>query len=421
VGPSGTQTDGLTRRHQKPEDGRVKIPSLRMSAAILVAACAWMLHIRHAEKQQLAAEITELRERIAQPRIPVIQPLAEPMHSAIDWESLARTWPAFGDDYGIYKARIRLNQKLLHASADELSAALDDLLAADIPQRMFESYAWRIVEPLGQLDPELALAKCIHAVRHSDGAVLFPLGAAFEAWAWRDPQAAITWFDHEVEMGTFMDRSFHRTQPPEARFEHILLRVLIDTHPDVARQRIARIPEDLRRDYLREAARYGPCPIGYTAVLRDAIPAGYQRDVMFSWPVRHLVEQRGFDAVTEFMDAINASSSERKEMLQVALQVKPVRSMDDFLTMWKWSRLHDPERADELAGARLCAAVAKRPGLPGFSFEQASQIAVDSESESLLAGFLHGHAARDRREQSRELITHISDPDLRKRVSDILK
>lgn len=408
----------LTCRCRPHDKHHVKKNSMRICVGILLVL-GMLLYVRHGEGRRLGVEIAELQKRIAEPRIPVISMPISNESTRFDWQETARNWPAFGDDYGTMKAYVRMRHALQHLSAEELAAAVDDLAAADISGYLRESFGTMLVEPLAQLDPELALKKSIHVIRDTDGGALHTLSVALEHCARRDPSAATAWFDHEVAAGTFMSRNLEESYP--SIFEMRLINGLIDTDPAAARKRIMLLPEDKRDSYLGFLGDKMRSHTAYAALVRGSLTEGSNRAFKIARPAGDIFLNEGYAGVTEYIREINASPAEQQEIIRSALRAPEIHSAEDIQAMRAWVMSHQAEDMDELVGEQLSFAVPRRPGLPGISFDHASEIAKNSGSESLLAAFLQSHTAQRNPEQARELAQLINDAALRDRVLSRLK
>lgn len=378
-----------------------------------------VLFIRHGEARRLEAEITELRERIVQPRIPVILPVADVSNDPVDWQNVARNWPAFGNDHGIWSAHVRMRHKLQQVPAEKLAAAVEDLAATELSAYDRERFGGMLFAPLAQLDPELALKKGIHAIRDTNGAVHHGLSRALESWARIDPNAASAWFDRELAAGTFMDRKL-RQEYPEI-FEMRLINALIDVDPAAARKRMAQVPESNRDQCLSFLFDNTRSHVACATFARDMMPEGNHRDLKIARPARAIVIQKGYEGVEQYMREINASSSERREISKAALRAIEIRSAEDVRVMRHWAAQQELQESDTILGSLLSHSVPRRPGLHGIPFEQAGEIAKNTGSESLLVAFLQGQAGHNHPEQAGQLAEHISDPALRDRVLNFLK
>ena len=294
----------LTGRRCEPYKHNVRITPMRIPAATLVLL-GGLLFLRHREVQRMEAEIGFLRERISQPRIPVIQPEPDAGSFPINWQDLARKQPHLGGDYAGMKTRIRLKQTLLNLSAGELAAALDDLLAADLAPGTRETYAWLLLGPLIQLVPETALERCIHSIRGSKGEVIYALTPALEAWARRDPQAAIAWFDAEVAAGTFLGKGLQETDLVHNRFERLLIAALVESDPPAARHRGLSMPLEVWSELLRSLGRDTVSPAGFASLVRDTIPSEKDRISLLGQPAYSLGRRKGYGGVSGYMDEID--------------------------------------------------------------------------------------------------------------------
>ena len=329
------------------------------------------------------------------------------------------------------RARLKLEERFAAMSREELIEALDGLQSEGLTDAEIETLEGLILEPLILLDREYALARFIGRIEDDSSRLRWQLAGAFSDWAKQNLPAATAWYDRQIGEGVFESRSLDGKSEMRVKFESALLETLISTDLQTARQRIEAMPEDQRREML-ENLTFTELSIeerkAYAELVRQCVPAD-ERGGSFAHIATQLVDGQGFDGLSSFLDAVQASPAERfaaaKQGADAQLESLAREGDLDRQALEElrdWLVVQAPDKVDEITGKALAEA-AQEDG--EFDFSAAAKMISDLQSsapnDELIAAFLSGYAAHSNLEQARLLANTISDPSRRALILNQLK
>jgi hypothetical protein len=350
----------------------------------------------------------------------------------IDWKSVSR---GLQNDAGGLLPSIRqaadLGRQIDEMSADELLAALDEVRALDLGDEERGELEAMLFDPLVAKDPALALKRFADRIGNDDDAVGWQLSSAMAAWAKRDPKAAAAWFDQQIAAGVFEAKSLDGRSQARLEFEGALVAELLEGNPDAASARLAKLPEDQRREALEQISFSELDPearAAYAALVRGLVPQD-ERAGSFTHVISDLMQDSGFDEVDRFLDQINATSEERSVSAREAAnarfeEIASERAItrEDVDAMRQWIGKQAPGSADRVTGEAL--GDASQDG-GEFDFDAASKLALEyhrkSSGDDVLVAFLESFAARSNSEQAIHLAEQIRNPKRREEILEQLR
>ncbi len=398
----------------------MKILRRWMIPAFLSLFGAWIgiqfLFISRAENENEA-----LRRMMAEDRKTTVPQPAADDGNAIDWKLLSGNPAVRSGDYEGTRLRLRLQRRFQGWTVEQLTGAMDEIIAADIPQSFKENFAWKILEVLIQKDPELALVRYADGFETSEGSPLYPLAVAIKGWARKDPTSARAWFDGQVAAGTFIGKELKEGSSSRWNFETQLLTALIDSDPAAAIRLVPELGRSEKARGLGDVAIEEVKAANFATVIRGTLDRPKDRALAFASAASPLATRRGYGSVTRFMEEIVATQEEREAIALRVVENKRFLTSEDIGEMRSWAGRWVPESVDSLTGNALSRTVPLEPGRAGMGFEEAAEIAVSYGSDRTIAAFLYSHAARNHRERAREIAETISDEELRNRTLQYLR
>ncbi len=412
--------------------------------AALIAVSIW-IGIQRRSMASVERETVVLREAIASARDSV-QSSAGPSASIpergekpvdekepIDWKELADQMAEMqsGRGSGNMRTMMRLQQRLSEMDGKELSAALEEIATLDLSAEARKMLEHALIGMLAQKSPQEALTRFADRLHDREGGLVWQLSSAMRIWAKEDPAAAIAWFDREIANGTFDSKSLDGKSRARLQFEAALVSDLVESDPDGARERVAALPADQRQELLQQMSngQERVDPAKYANLVRTSLDDENQVSATFASAATRHVHQGGYEGVEKFMDEAGLSPAERvaaveqaagAKIQQISHQKKVPR--EEIENMREWAGQHAPGSQDKLTGRALAESAQQGNRNP---FSDNAAIALEyhrgSGNDEVLGAFLDSHAARSNREQARGLIEHISDPELREKLSEQLK
>jgi len=329
------------------------------------------------------------------------------------------------------RSQMAFQQDLRGMSRDEIIAALDDIANLGLSDEARELLENQMLDALIKQDPEYALKRFADRIEGDSNEFSWQLSTAFGQWAKTDLAAAKRWFDEQVRDGKFDSKSLDGRSDTLLQFESELMESLIATDVNAAAQQLAGLPEDQRREVLEKLSFADLSPAeqqAYTDLIRQYIPAD-ERQGSFAHIASQLVDDSGYDKVTAFLDAVQATPEERaaaakqtadSQLEQLADEGKVNQASVDKLR--DWLKEQSPGNVDSLTGKALAEA-AQDGG--EFDYAEASQLVLKYQkstgSDDILVAFLEGYSAHSNLDQAIHLAEMISDERRRAQVLKNLK
>ena len=417
---------------------RLKASHLIPPAAALVLVGAWnAAQLRSISS--LESDISGMEEKVSKALASGDDPApsltgrpgkssSSPRKGPRDWQQLAAGLLEL-ENGGMsdLRAGVSFQQELSGMTKDEMIAALDEIAGLDLSDEAREALESLIIAPLIREDPKFALERFADRITSESSAIGWQLSSALRDWAKQDLAGATAWFDRQIADGRFDSKTLDGRSEERTRFESALMQNLLATDPEAAAQRLAAIPEDERREVLEQIAfpELGPeDQKAYAELVRQLVPQD-ERAGSFAHIASELVDDSGYDKVSNFLDAVHATPAERAAS---AMQTAESRLQSlgserevtraDVDSLREWLTRQAPEQVDTITGKALAEA-AQADG--EFGFEEAAQLALQyqksSSNDDVLVAFLKSYSARSNLEQAIQLAGQISDE---KRRADIL-
>lgn len=346
----------------------------------------------------------------------------------IDWKTLAGQVLEMKKGGGVSDMRsmLRLQQRLQAMSAGDLAAALDEIAGLDLPVESRLMLEQMLIGPLCNKDPELALTRYVDRIDDNRGGMSWQLSNAMKEWAEKDPLGATTWMDRQITAGTFDSKSLDGKSGPRMRFEGVLVASLLSTDPLGAAERLEEFPDDQRRDILRNHAGNAvkeEDQLAYANLVRTELSDGNQASTLAQQASR-LAWKDGYGKITEYLDRIEATPSERAASVSEAVETKfrhlsddKTITRDDIEIMREWATGQAPDVTESSTGKALGLATQSDHPL---EFSEAAELAVSyhdaSGGDEVLVEFLNNTDRGTNKEAVRELAGKISDPKSRERI-----
>lgn len=349
----------------------------------------------------------------------------------LDWKKIATQLGESKQHGGMGDLRgmIKLQQRLMAMSKEEMIAALDEIATLDLPMESLNQLEEIFIGPLSLKDPEFVLTKFIDRIHDDAGTIQWHLANTIQEWAKKDPASAASWFDQQIAAGKFDSKSLDGESETRLQFERSIISVLIASDPDAAGRRIAALPADQRDDALTglfTRPLKDEEQLAFAKIVREQVPEDDRSQTLGEQASTFVAMSDGFSKVAEFMDRIQATPAERTACVEQAssswidrLGVQNKITREGIDTMREWVTLHEPESTGTVTGKAL----ARATQIGGkFQFSEAAELALEyhatAGNDDVLFSFLDGWPARQNIEQTRVLAEKLSDP---KRREEILK
>ncbi len=345
---------------------------------------------------------------------------------AIDWKNLADTM-AKAERGGMpdMRAMMKLQTKLMSLSGTELTAALDEIAALELSNDARRSLENMLINLLAQKEPKLVLDRYLDRLEDPRSSGSWQLAHAFQQWAAKDSAAATAWLDAQIAAGKFDSKSLDGKSQSRQQFEAAVFSSLVASDMDAAGKRLAAIPEEQRLELFQQGMFMNAKPgteRNLAALVREYVPEN-QRGQAFANTTSRMVHQGGYERVGEFLDKIEATPSERKDIVKQAATSKIQQLSHDggidrkeVDEMRAWVTRTSPDNVDSITGESLGNLWSQQS-----KWEENARLIGDlhaeKPSDDLLVSFLSGHQASQHRDAALELAAKISDETKRAEVT----
>lgn len=345
-----------------------------------------------------------------------------------------------------------LDAEFRSMSREELTAALDEVEAANLPAGHADRLKLYFIVLLSEMDPGYVLKRLIPRL-HEDGRLAYPLQHAMETWTMRDPEGACAWLDEQIAAKTIRGKRIE--------FEMAAISSLLLMDPDAAGRRLTALPENQRSQIV-----YG-----------DDLGRGWDMSkqtntdfaVEFATLARHLQEQdhlgvlatvvsnlgenyrtsaiqkiqdslagmkeaqpgiMPFATLKDFLVRIEATPAERDAcILEVvkrgAFERLPGNgwntTSDDVDALRDWVAKESPGLVDQATATVLEDRIMSDKNHHPEWADYALQCHELSGDDTLLLPFLNGSALRNQRKLARSIAAELSDKKLSEEYLRVLK
>jgi len=362
-----------------------------------------------------------------------------------DWVATSRDWNAIvlfnnneGVRFNLTPACRRLEALASEMSGDELSRAYTQMasLPVDAPFRNYLESIMLI--ELKKKNPEFAFTQLLAKCQNEDTGPL-KMGD-FDEWLARDPSAATTWYQSQIDANVF-DKTLDGKTPNMVPFEAAFMMSLLASDPAAAEQRMKNIPADLRGslvDYVWDVPKENSK--AFVDLLRKSMPV---EDYMAILKNNSLTEYNfRFDsetdpkAVQKNLDNLGITPEERSTLLtQHFTEIAKSRAIGDKFGIPSRERFDearariqaiDPSSADRATGFALQSYLAESKTTSAQDFvekvamEYHGSGAVDELLLPLIEGSANGSIPFPK-DRARVMAGKITDERLREEMLEKLK
>ncbi len=386
----------------------------------------YSIHVMERESALLLKHIATLRS--AMPASDILSRLAaapgnDATREAMDWRKIADEINE-SQQSGIAHLRsmMRFEQRLQAMTLEDLTAALDEMAALDLPRESRAALDNRLLESLAAKDPEIALKRFIGRLDEDPAGLGWQLAEAFKAWAVKDPQKAADWFEQQIAAGIFDAKALGGRNENRIHFEGAMIGALLVSDREAAAERLAMIPDNQRAEVLQRVtsgfADHGD-PAVCAGFIRSQLPETEHASHIASL-ANQIAVSAGYSEVVDYLDRIDATPAERAasaaEVAATKIRMQASNqalTSEDLDTMREWVDTLAPGTADDITGKAL-GSVAE------YKFNHVAALAVQyheaSGNDDVLSGFLESHAIHTHRDEARVLAEKISDEIRREEI-----
>lgn len=333
-----------------------------------------------------------------------------------------------------FRKMLAFENRLSEMSKDELIDALDEIALLDISDEERLGLMMTILEPLALKDPELALHRFSDYIAGDDRMMVRELSRVLGMWAKKDPLAASSWLNQQIEAGVFITKSIDPNSDILQRYESNIFSSLLVSDLNIAEQRITAMSEEKRKYILQEGVRQLDelAQASYATLARKYLS---KKDALDSIGYRALsmVIQHDFPSVDAYMDRIAASEEEKTVIAQnaalglvkrEALDGKTIslKKLEGIEKMRDWIGSISPESVASSTGEALGYTSYLEP--ESLDFPEAVKIAQHYQektgNDDVIVGLMKYVDIRKYETEAFALAETISDPGLRAQTIDSL-
>lgn len=334
--------------------------------------------------------------------------------SPADWKSLLEQ---IKSNSGQLKARehSHMRRSIQAWSIEHITEALDEIDTLP-PSRNLDSMKNLLIDSLGRADPKQLLERFADQIDDETPATSTRLTEALGKWAAQEPREASAWLDQQIANGYLATKNLDGSNLNRLTYEAALVAACVNSDLSLAQRRVGLTPISERELLLHNVGVSDVDVRGYAELVRENLPpedASKTLQTKASYFV-----SKSYQAVDEFLTAIDATSEERTAVVNQAGSMK-IRQLSQQETLPRqeidqlrqWSEKQSPGSGDKLAG-KVIAAFDSVP----FSEKAAALDAYQQtgSGDELIISFLDNYSAEDAdRPLIRGLIEKINDPETR--------
>ncbi len=349
---------------------------------------------------------------------------AEP--ARVDWIALEKTRHQAGTgSTDLRKTVLAPKSKLLQLDGAGLAAAYDDLVECDLSPESRALYEQMIIGAGELIAPDWVLNRFADRLNSNEGPTncAWSLYSAFERVLESDPAKAMEWYEQQRQEGRLGSKQLG-VDFAAARYEAALINRLLTLDPDAAKARFAELTEEGRRLSYDLGGGF-PLDEGAGEAFADmvrSIADEAERGALLGDGCSELFYQKGYPAVTEYLDRISASPDER---LGVANEIakKCVSNaawnrgleVGELREMWDWLRKECPEGADQITGHALASVTWE--GYLESRVEIIEELRRDGVGDAMVMAFIEVGAVPRKSAEARRLVEQIEDQELFRNAS----
>ena len=394
------------------------------AAVILLATGAW-LTVRSGSIQEAKSRMDELERKISRALIEHHR-RGQVDEAGVDWVGLEKTrhqMRAGSTDQR--KSWLVPMSKLLQLDEAGLMAAYDDLLECDLSPESRAIYEKMILGAGELIAPEWVLERFADKLDSNEGPVnvAWYLCSAFERVLESDPAKAMEWYEQQRKERRLGGKQLG-VDLAAVRYEVALINHLLVQDPDAAKARFAELPEEARRQGYNVSGAF-PLDEGAGEAFADmvrSIADEAERGTLLGDGCSELFYQKGYSAVTAYLDRISASPDERRGVAtEIAKRCVSNASWNrglevgDVREMWDWLWMECPESADQITGQALASV--SWEGYLESRVEIIEELRRKGVGDGMVTGFIEAGAVPPESAESRRLVEQIEDEELRRRAS----
>jgi len=405
--------------------------------AAILAMILWLV-VQTGLIGTLERQNNAMRKRLAVSPIAVVPRPRRPVGTCamderpIDWEDVSRQIQC-DPGIGYLRTTLRLDEAIRSMSFGELVAALEEIEASDLSACYRYALMKIICTAVFEKAPMRGLKHFIHRY-YNDSLWMRPMGRALADWARRDPKEASAWFAEQFASGKFDARSFDGgiAFPTELSREAVFS--LLGPAPEAAKQLLAAIPQNKRRDVLASMRLNDLAEneySGWAAVVRSVLPKPWRTEAI-AWPIYNWSDGDGspmkLAELDRYLESIRPGDAELEFCILKAASIercwhdprdKTKSLANDLAAMRTWVAA----RAPDLVGPATAEALADVcPRLP-YSEQAALALRFQQAdgNDAYLVPLLEKDAAFANKKTARSLARRLFDPTLRETYLKRLK
>lgn len=335
----------------------VKTTSFVPPLVALLAAATWISTQRRSlasvenESNRLRQQLTSNPAAIANPTTSRGTFTASLLPT--DWKELAAR---LTDPF----TRRQFQRQLEKMSPTELVQSLREVAAINLLQGERLQLEHLLTTQLILSDPKAVLTNFPGQIGDT-GPLARLLPRALGAWMTKEPAESITWLDAQIAAGNLEPLRLDGSNGSRTAFEAYAVASLLSSDPAAASLRVKALTDSERAETIRFAGTINTMdsPAAFANLAREQLDEAAAM-IAIQAPAGALVKGNDYTAISQYLDAIQATPAERSACAHVAV-AKGVFNIvterkfvpDDLRTVREWVSLQSPDRLGEITGQAL--------------------------------------------------------------------
>jgi len=293
-----------------------------------------------------------------------------------DWEAVAALVIGRRNGNGDSRALAEFQKRVAAMNEEELLAAIEEILALDLPGETRQYLLWEFMNPLEEKNPELALRRLFG--RLGDGS----FSNAWTEWLQKDLGAATAWFDEQIAAGKTEGKRLDGSDASRIQFEGQLIYQLFTSDPAAAMKRLEALPADLVEIVCRRFC-IGGVNVSAQKTLADFYRSRFgekECGEMVAGGMLKATDNDSFSSASAYLERIAASPAEKSASVSRVIErwsdeasFNGNVSVEKIEKLRKWVNEQSPDLSKNLIG-EVITQMTRENGQSSMSLEQVLEI-----------------------------------------------
>ena len=414
----------------------MKIHHFIAPSLALIGSAVW-LYLQEADIRELTEKTKVIKERIViveKATLKAAASLASPKNpkqdeftlpdGSLDWQMIASLMVESQGAGGMprnIKTLLRLQQKFMGLTEDELIDGLAKISTLDLPPSAIEMMKQGLLNQLSEKNPIAALEALGDPVTDRSNSTFWSQNQILTKVAKTDPAAAIAWLDKKIAEGKLESTSLDRSQDPRLMLEGALIGQLITSNYDAARSRLENFSDSEKAQLLSSSNHgvRGDAALNFLELARETLPPE-----LASKTISQTLGNQYLDSLTDITETLAdlpLNENERTAVVEnlVGNYSRNNESDDKYEEIYQWSRNEAPGQEAALVSNALNSS--NNWQNPQETFEEALAVSESLSDPDILTSFISQFSSEGNESVVALQLEKFSDPEVAEQYRNLVE